>query len=561
MTSLWLSHYLLVHPRVVILGRLDHHALQSNTTWFLKLTCLDSKQIHGLQISKRMHHLQVRLSFPAHQISALRGTRARRVKCDEGHPRCLRCCKSGFKCEYDVVQAIAPGSTFVIYSADPLLLSPRDLPDADPRDLRAFNYFQSLTILEIGGPWSTDLFTNFLLPMSHLECSIRQAVVALGAFHEGYVEGGGSINVDANCATQRYGLLQYEAAVRSVMALRVSHHERNAIDVALVACVLFASIENLRGHAKTSLIHVYSGLRILEEAEATYGNAVCGSVPRDLLRIVLQRLVGQVFETGHRSLVPDVTVSSGFRKPETGSLLDAIGQTEALHYRLHHFFHHQTLSLENASNVDIGGVYTTIADRFDSFKSLLEQIKVRYRKFFLLTKGCSKENCEDRNLLLFNVMVTNLEIIFNIHSTMNEMPSDTLIRKFREHLDWSRMHIRTFSRSTAADNCSELSTNAASIPSTRSKESRTTHSDQIGENLRNILPRPSVPLTPSFPLNPGVVPSLYMTAARCRDPVIRREALQLLKACDRREGLWDSNVAAGIISKIIEIEEAPLLKT
>ncbi|KEF56831.1 uncharacterized protein A1O9_07021 [Exophiala aquamarina CBS 119918] len=510
-------------------------------------------QIHGLQISKRVHHLQ--------QTSALRDARTRRIKCDERHPRCLRCCKSGFKCEYDAVQAITPGSAFVIYSAGALRLSPRDLPDADPRDLRALNYFQSLTILEIGGPWSTELFTKFLLPMSRHECSIRQAVVALGTLHEGYVEAGGSTKTDLACSTQRHALMQYGAAVRSVMALRINQHQRNAIDVALVASILFASIENLRGHTKTSLIHVFSGLRILQGAEEEYPNAVCESIPRHLLRIVLQRLVGQVFETGYRDIIPVVTVSSDLGKTETGLLLNAISQTEALHYRLHHFFHHQTLSLAKISNIDIGGVYATIAEAFGSFKFLLEQIKVKHKAFLLSSRGCSKEDCEDRNLLLFNVMVTNLEIIFNVHKTMNEMSPDTLIRKFREHLDWSGTHIRTFSRFTGADDCSERATNTTSVSNDGSKDSRVAQSGRINKRVRGILPKPATSLAPSFSANPGVVPSLYMTAARCQDPVIRREALQLLKACDRREGLWDSNIAAGIISRIIEIEDSPLLET
>jgi hypothetical protein len=484
----------------------------------------------------------------------LRSVRTRRVKCDEVHPRCLRCRKSGFKCEYDTVQAIAPGSTFIIYSADPLQLSPRDLPDANHHDLRAFDYFQSLTMLEIGGPWSAELYTNFLLPMSHHKNGIRQAVVALGAFHEGYVEAGGIINMDINCASQRYGLTQYSAAVRSVMELRVCH-QSNAIDVALAACILFASIESLRGHTKTSLLHIYSGLRILEEEEPKGRSVVCGSIPRHLLRIVLQRLVGQVFEIGDRYFFPDFKASSDLQGIETGSLVDAIGQIEALQWHLHHLFHQQTLRLANMSKT--GGLHATIALGFGRFKTRLEQIKVKYRNFLLSTRGCSRENCEDRTLLLFNVMVTNLEIIFNIDRTMSELASDTLIRKFREHVDWCEMYIRTFSKSRDATNSSETSTNTTGTPIDGSVGSTMTQDGRIDEGLRSILPKPPIPVVPSFSTNSGVVPSLYMTAARCRDPAIRREALKLLRTCDRREGLWDSNVAADIAGKIIDIEESP----
>ena len=297
--------------------------------------------------------------------------------------------------------------------------------------------------------------------MSHHENSIRQAVVALGAFHKGYVEAGGTINMDVNGATQLYGLTQYSAAVRTVMELRVCY-QSNAIDVALAACILFGSIESLRGHTKTSLVHLYSGLRILEEEEPKRGSAVCGSIPRYLLRIVLQRLVGQVFKIGDRDSIPNVRASSDLQQIENQSLVNAIGQTEALHRHLHHFFHHQTLSLANMSNP--GGVYATIALGFGRFKARLDQIKVEYRNFLLSMRVCSRENCEDRTLLLFNAMVTNLEIIFNIDKTMSELASDSLIRKFREHVDWSEMYIKTFSKSRDATNSSETSTNTTGTP-------------------------------------------------------------------------------------------------
>lgn len=454
------------------------------------------------------------------------------------------------------MQAIAPGSAFIIYSAEPLQLSPRDLPDANYRDLRAFNYFQSLTMLEIGGPWSAELYTDFLLPMSHQEHSIRQAVVALGAFHERYVEAGGTTNMDTNCAIQRYGLAQYGAAVRSVMELRI-RYQSNAIEVALAACILFASIESLLGHTKTSLLHVYSGLRMLEEEERKGENAVCGSIPRSLLRIVLQRLVGQVFEIGDQDFISDLTASADLQQIENQSLMNAISETKALQCYIHDFFRYQTPKLANISNP--GGVYTTIAVEFGRFKARLEQIKAKYRNFLLSTRGCSRENCEDRTLLLFNVMVTNLEIIFNIDKTMSDLASDTLIRKFREHVDWSEMYIRTFSKSREATKASETSTKTTGNPTGGSKESIMTQTGRVDEGLRSILPKPPMLLAPSFSTNSGVVPSLYLTAARCRDAVIRREALSLLRICDRREGLWDSNVAAEIASKIIGIEEPTML--
>lgn len=441
----------------------------------------------------------------------------------------------------------------MIYSADPQQLRPRDIPDVNARDLRAIAYFKSWTILEIGGPWSSGLCNSFLLPMLHREHGIRQAIVALGAFHEGYVTAGGSTHVENECATQRHGRTQYNAALRSVMTFR-GCEERNAIDIALAACILFATIESLRGHCKVALMHVFSGLRILEEEESKLSKEVSMQSSRHLLRIVLQRLAGQVSEIGHRNFTLGFRAPSNLQNSKSGSLLGAICETTALQRHIQHFFHEQVPKLIRRPVP--GGVYTTIAAGLSYFKLLLDRIEVDYKNFLFSASGCIKTSCEDGAILCFNVMFTSLEIIFNIDKTMGEMAPDALSQRFREHMQWSEMYDRTFSKTRASRPDSALSPNNPDCPHEGTTRSTKSQSNRPDEGLRNILPKPAMSLLPPLSMNSGIVPSLFMTAARCRDPVIRRAALRLLKACDRREGPWDSNIAADIASKIIGVEES-----
>ncbi|KIW14237.1 hypothetical protein PV08_07019 [Exophiala spinifera] len=53
----------------------------------------------------------------------------------------------------------------------------------------------------------------------------------------------------------------------------------------------------------------------------------------------------------------------------------------------------------------------------------------------------------------------------------------------------------------------------------------------------------------------GILPGLYLTGTKCRDPTLRRRALALLTSCRRREGVWDSESASKVVSRIISIEE------
>jgi hypothetical protein len=60
---------------------------------------------------------------------------------------------------------------------------------------------------------------------------------------------------------------------------------------------------------------------------------------------------------------------------------------------------------------------------------------------------------------------------------------------------------------------------------------------------------------PSCSSGLGYVMPLHMISARCRNPRLRRRALQLLLGGSRREGIWDSRLAGKIASQTLAIEE------
>lgn len=65
-------------------------------------------------------------------------------------------------------------------------------------------------------------------------------------------------------------------------------------------------------------------------------------------------------------------------------------------------------------------------------------------------------------------------------------------------------------------------------------------------------------LIPNFSLDMSFVAPLYAIAHRCRHPVMRRQAVALLYAASRQEGIWDSFLAARVAEKLISIEEEGL---
>jgi hypothetical protein len=60
---------------------------------------------------------------------------------------------------------------------------------------------------------------------------------------------------------------------------------------------------------------------------------------------------------------------------------------------------------------------------------------------------------------------------------------------------------------------------------------------------------------PSFSLDMGIVAPLYDVATLCRDPFIRRRAVNILRSLSRQEGVFSSHICAVVAEKVIAIEE------
>jgi hypothetical protein len=74
-----------------------------------------------------------------------------------------------------------------------------------------------------------------------------------------------------------------------------------------------------------------------------------------------------------------------------------------------------------------------------------------------------------------------------------------------------------------------------------------THSSaliSVQENARRQL----------FTMEMGLIDPLYWTSLKCRDPVMRREAVKLLCNCGK-EGVWDGAIMASVAQHVIDVEE------
>lgn len=58
----------------------------------------------------------------------------------------------------------------------------------------------------------------------------------------------------------------------------------------------------------------------------------------------------------------------------------------------------------------------------------------------------------------------------------------------------------------------------------------------------------------SFCLDLGYIIPLYTVASQCRDPIIRGDAIKILRSTPRQEGLWNSVLIADVAERIMKIQ-------
>ena len=83
-------------------------------------------------------------------------------------------------------------------------------------------------------------------------------------------------------------------------------------------------------------------------------------------------------------------------------------------------------------------------------------------------------------------------------------------------------------------------------------------SQQLVELAKEILEPGNVNHQPVFSFDGSLLSSIFGVATRCRIRRIRRDAIQLLKIYPRREGFWDSEMAAKVAEWFVDTEEEGL---
>ncbi|KAG9234779.1 hypothetical protein BJ875DRAFT_293666 [Amylocarpus encephaloides] len=446
--------------------------------------------------------------------------RLRRVKCDETRPACLRCVSTDRICDgYPHVQA--PRSSHASIISLPDIAGPAlDIEiRASPQSKRSFSYFLQRTRPQLAGFFGSDFWERLVLQAAHRESAVRHALVAIGSVHELSER-----QTAASDVSRAFALEQYNLAIRELLVAPSQGGERG-VDVCLIACILFACLENMQGRHVTAITHIQSGAKLLRETLCDGENGVLrhgvfGStrqidsyVPLDVLARIFAGLNSQVammFGDEKLKLVEDSsrgTIDSGLPF-SFSSVREAKGIFE-YGYCLY------TRSQPDELSCDPAEYPAAVKAHADHFASLTSKYSFALQAFFE-SKGSSLTPKEDIAFAVLQLHVLNN--LVSLHAEQMPQDSQSRCELFQPHI------------------IKMLALGEKIVSAIVSDD------DHGGQAT-------------SFCSDMGYVIPLYSVATRTPDLAIRGRAIELLRSTSRQEGLWNSLLAAEAAERVMEIQQ------
>lgn len=468
------------------------------------------------------------MRHPAHQC--LNRDRIRKVKCDETKPYCLRCTKTGRKCDgYLDPRNLASRRRPKDPTPQDHVLGPL-LDLSTPEEKRAFYFFQHVTAPCISGDFDAVFWRSVVLQVAQTEPAVRHAVLSVSTLHEGLTQGTIVQSTDG-CPTQSFALQQYNKAIA-----RLLDQMNNPLTkplASLLTCVLFVCIEFLQGKDKESLIHLEQGRQLLTRLDERYNGPEMECILRHVVPLYTRLSLTSFLFGGTPVPLPDSLKSRG-EIPDTFSSMDH------LRYFMHEFmeqafrFTHRARPAKNSSDSISRETMQLLEVEQDRLLCRLAKFNVAFSLF-----RASRSKPGPENTLLVLQMYLHAQYIWiSTALSSSEVVYDNYLAQFAAIVPLAAAYIDL---ETSPQN------QPAFPPQKPGSAAAPTHPFS---GLNPHLPGSN------FTFETHIIPPLYYVATKCRHPLIRRSALDLLRRDPfRRENLWRASVMGALAGHVVSLEE------
>ncbi|KAH6636943.1 hypothetical protein F5144DRAFT_201585 [Chaetomium tenue] len=540
----------------------------------------------------------------------------RRIKCDEQRPACRRCVLSGKICSgYPPPPRSARPSEAIRIAPKPLVamaagapppnhepvqLPPRrvakyqrrttppmtpstpnpmtvlyhpsmDLPFSD-QEGQYFHLFREHTANELSGFFDSAFWTRSVLQECHSATAIRHAVVALGALYKTLEKSNESPPTspypdrdptDSAIRHWEMAFRQYSnacnALVKTETAESTSHRTR------LMASVLLACFDSFVGDHRQAIVQIQTGLGLLEQLRAERRRAFLSSsdepVEEELTqmftRLAIQaksydmafhfpqpwvvRLTasqGQDPASPASDAASPISINQDPFPDRFASVMEARLAWDKLCERIFRFT--ETM-FAHAQNGVMGVLPTSLQHYGISFKKDIEAWSQAFDHILASRTAPGVSSQEKAAIAVLKMFQIMSKILFLMTFSDSEMHFDNFTPYFKGIIDLALEVVGDEERRAAARRCPD--------------GTFCRHQDRCEPDIFGGHEYAARHIKPSFSADLGIVPPLYVVATKCREPHIRRQAIQLLRSSARREGMWDSELTARIGIWIAETEE------
>jgi len=179
----------------------------------------------------------------------------------EGKPACGKCRSTGRRCDgYGILKNAGNAKNGVTFSSAFTLANLFLNFPGTRQEHRYPAFFIGRTAPALSGTFESRFWKAFLPQVGTSEPTIQHAMMAVAALHERF-EMSGDVILDPKTMCRRFAIQQYNKAI-SCSTKRLSKGPQSE-EVTLMCCVLFISLEYLRGNVISSVNFLRSGKGIL----------------------------------------------------------------------------------------------------------------------------------------------------------------------------------------------------------------------------------------------------------------------------------------------------------
>jgi hypothetical protein len=436
-----------------------------------------------------------------------------------------------------------------------LLPAIKAIPDLRSEiEQRSFHFFLHITGPNLSSDYDSGFWVTTVLKFSHLIPSVRHAVLAVSSLHESLIYDSTTHN-DELTQKQIFAFQQYNKAISLLREQIDSQNNREPL-APLLLCVLFVCLEFMQRKNAEALIHLRQGRQLLH---TTLQSKHLQSAQSDL---ICQDIVPMYIRSGLTSYLFGIDT---LPIPETlNPYLEIPGKFSSFQHARHVFYTILDDSLrwrflwktsqrrdprvptDFAYKVTHHNSQLLTPHNIRTFKfgkdALLSRLSRWNTAFSLLKASYASRSTATPSLLLVEILYHTIIIWTSTAMSEAEEVYDEHMERFSaliplctEYLEATMAGSEAPRRGTFEEH--ERSKKVAPTQKT------TTRPDS--ENHGKVV----------FTFETGIVPVLFLTAAKCRHPHIRRAAVKLLlRHEERQENLWKAQTFARIACRMIHIE-------